>query len=280
MQLWFSEHQTPDLSLGLRLRQTLHRETTQFQELMVVDSEAFGRVLCLDGTIQVTERDEFFYHELLVHLPLMAHPDPRRVLVIGGGDGGSLREVCRHATVEAATQVEIDPAVMAASRAYLPTLAVGFDDPRVQVVVGDGIAYVREHPDTYDVIICDSTDPVGPARGLFEVDFYRSCRSALRGGGILSVQSESPLVNADVVRQVAQAMGAAFGRSYLALGPMPTYPSGLWSYTLASAGGDPRRALSSRAVPQRLRYYTRQIHAAAFVLPPFVQELLAPAGQP
>ncbi len=280
MELWFSEHQTPDLSLGLRLRRTLHREHTRFQELLVVDSEAFGRVLCLDGTIQVTERDEFFYHEMLVHLPLMAHPDPRRVLVIGGGDGGSLREICRHEVVEAAVQVEIDPAVMAASRAYLPTLAVGFDDPRVDVRVADGIAFVREHREAFDVIICDSTDPVGPAQGLFEADFYRSCRTALRPGGILAVQSESPLVNADVVRRVALGMNAAFGQSHLALGPMPTYPSGLWSYTLATAAGDPRRPLPSRPLPERLRYYTRDIHAASFLLPPFVEEILAPATEP
>lgn len=271
-ELWFTERQTEDLALGLRIEETLIRETTPYQELMVARTRSFGNLLTLDGTVQLTERDEFFYHEMLVHVPLAAHPRPRRVLVIGGGDGGTVREALRHESVEHVDLVEIDARVTDAARRFFPTLSGALDDPRVTVRHVDGIRFVADAADgSYDVVLVDSTDPVGAAEGLFGPAFYAQVSRALGPEGILVAQSESPLLHLELIRRMAAGMREAFGRAALYLTPVPTYPSGLWSFLAASRTCDVSRPRPD--LPEfPTRYYTPEIHRAAFCLPPFVRE--------
>lgn len=274
MELWVGELQQKDAYLGLRTRETLHREVSEFQEILVADTFSYGRVLMLDGTFQVTEKDEFLYHEMLVHPAMMAHQSPKQVLVIGGGDGGTMREVVRHESVERAVLCEIDPRVTEVSRQYLPHVASGLADPRVEILHRDGVRYIEENPGAFDVILIDSTDPVGPAIGLYSEEFYAACQRALRPGGLICAQSESPLVNGDVVRRVNVGMRAVFSNVLLYLGPLPTYPSGLWSYTIGSGQAVPSEVSEERAGRLGTRYYTAALHRSLHALPPFAAALL------
>ncbi|MGC8488985.1 MAG: polyamine aminopropyltransferase [Clostridia bacterium] len=269
--VWFTELQTNDVTLGLRIKAVLHRETTAFQQLLVLDTDAYGRVLVLDGAIQTTERDEFVYHEMMAHVPLTLHPHPRRVGIIGGGDGGVLREVVKHPEVEEAHLIEIDERVIEASRAYFPGLAVAFEHPRSHVHVTDGIKFIREAPEPFDVIIIDSTDPVGPAEGLFGEAFYQSVFRALGDDGIVVAQSESPLLEPELIQTVQRGLRSAFPVVTLYLGAVATYPTGLWTFSL----GSKKPLLAPRAVGElNTRYWTPAVQDAAFVLPPMVRELL------
>lgn len=275
MELWFTEKQTPDLGITFRLTRTLRFEQTQYQELAVHETNQFGRLLVLDGTVQTTEADEFFYHEMIAHPALFAHSDPKRVLIIGGGDGGVVREVARHTGVESIELVEIDDRVVAAGKEFFPTISSGLSDPRVKVIIGDGIAHVAKAEAQYDVIIVDSTDPVGPAVGLFAVEFYKSVNRALRPGGILVAQTESPVVNRDVLSHAFRSISQAFANTRLYLGPVPTYPSGSWSYTLGLKSDiDPAAVIGAKPCPFSTKYYSPEVGRAAFALPPYVRELI------
>lgn len=283
MELWFTEEQTSAVSLGLRVRRTLHEETTPFQHLAVLETEGCGRALVLDGAIQLTESDEFVYHEMIVHVPLGAHPAPRRVAVIGGGDGGAVREVLKHPTIERVVLVEIDGSVVQAARRFLPAVSAALDDPRVEVRIEDGVQHVAERASEYDVIVVDSTDPVGPATGLFGERFYQHVARALRPGGLAVAQTESPFLNADLIRNARERFLACFPVVRLYLAAVPTYPSGLWSFTVGSLGPDPASPAPGRtsgAGPiAPLRYYTPAVHRAAFALPGFVEaEVLSAAS--
>lgn len=279
MQVWFYEDQSPDLRIGLRVRSVVHHEKSPYQEILVVDTDEWGRMLALDNIIQTNEVTEFVYHEMMAHVALFAHPNPERVLVVGGGDGGVIREVVKHPTVREAVLAEIDEAVIEAARRYLPSISSGLDDPRARIAVGDGIAHVASSPDTYDVIIVDSTDPIGPAVGLFSEEFYRSAHQALRDGGLFVAQTESPFYNADLVRRVQQALRNVFPWSGMYWGAVPEYPGGFWTMSIGSKGGDPRQVPAGRYEERRFdtfatKYYAPDVHGAAFVLPPFALELL------
>ncbi|MGE5481859.1 MAG: polyamine aminopropyltransferase [Bacteroidota bacterium] len=273
-ELWFTEHQTENVALGLRIQSTLHREQTKYQDLAVVDTIAYGRMLVLDGAVQTTVADEFVYHEMITHVPLQVHPRPRRVAIVGGGDGGAVREILKDPVVERVTLIEIDEAVTRVSRQFFPSIACGLDDPRVEVRFEDGIEHMRKHEDAYDVVIIDSTDPVGPASGLFQTPFYTSVYQALADDGIMVAQTESPFLEKELLRSAAQAMRAVFPRVDVYLAAIPTYPSGLWSFTMGSKKYDP-------TIPQRrqlngaTRYYNFALHTGAFALPNFVRELVA-----
>lgn len=294
MELWFTERQTPSVAFSCRVVRTLDVRRTVYQDLAVLETEPFGRMLVLDGAIQLTLADEFIYHEMLAHVPLFAHGRPRRVLVVGGGDGGTVREVLRHPEVEEVVLAEIDPEVVEACRRHFPELASSIDDPRVRLCLGDGIAHVAEHPGEYDVILVDSTDPVGPAVGLFSESFYAGCRRALRPGGLMAAQTESPVFHADLIARAFSRMRAVFPVTRLYLAPVPTYPGGLWSFTIGSTGPDPADPWGGHQPRGRedegttgprggflaTRYYTPEVHRAAFALPAFVQQILSAAPQP
>lgn len=273
MDLWFTEKQTQALALSCLVKRTIHSERTPYQELSVIETEQYGRMLVLDGLVMLTEVDEFVYHEMMSHVPMAIHPAPRDVLVIGGGDGGTVREVLKHQGVQRVTLAEIDARVVEAARQFLPTLSSALDDPRLVLAIGDGVEHVRFHTGTYDVILVDSTEPIGPAAGLFATEFFRMAAAALRPGGLLVAQTESPFLNADLIRQTHLNMQAAFPFLRLYLASIPTYPSGLWSFTLAAGADAPYldpRSLSGLVT----RYYSREVHRAAFALPPFVAALV------
>lgn len=273
MNLWFTEDWTDHLRVSLRIREVLHRERSPYQEICVYETADFGRLLTLDDIIQVTERDEFFYHEMLAHVPLVAHPSPRKVLIIGGGDGGTAREALKHG-VEV-VQVEIDERVVEAARRFLPTMAKSYDHPSLRLVIGDGIEYVKAAGEVYDVVLVDSTDPVGPAEGLFREAFFRDVFRCLSPEGMLAIQTESPLFSSSLVKGVQEALARVFPVVRLYWGPVVTYPGGIWSYSLGSRGPDPRDFDPARTRGLETRYYSEETHRAAFALPPFLRELAA-----
>jgi len=273
MELWFTEKQTSGVGITCKVNRTLHHERTPFQTLDVIETEEFGRMLVLDGMVQTTERDEFVYHEMIVHVAMQTHPDPRRVAVIGGGDGGAVREVLKYPHVEEVHLIEIDERVVEASRAYFPELSSALSDPRAKCLYADGIEHVKNSPGAYDVILIDSTEPVGPAIGLFEKDFYESVFNSLTEQGVMVAQTESPFFNGDLIKRAFGAVRSIYPISRLYLASIPTYPSGLWSFSLGSKSVDPLD-VRPRLDGIKTRYYTAGVHKAAFELPAFVRELV------
>lgn len=258
----------------------VHRESTDFQEVEIFDNPAFGRVLALDTIIQTTERDEFIYHEMLVHVPLLAHGRAKRVLIIGGGDGGVLREVLRH-PVEHATMVEIDGRVIDLCREHLPGLSAGaFDDPRARVLVEDGIKFMADTTETFDAIIVDSSDPVGPNEVLFTDAFYSDCWRRLTPGGVLITQSGVPFLQRDEVIDGFKRLRPHFNDVGFYMIAVPTYVGGFMTLSWASDDADLRRqpesVLSERyaAAGLETRYYSPAVHRGAFALPPYVSRLM------
>ncbi|EJY56658.1 spermidine synthase [Alicyclobacillus hesperidum URH17-3-68] len=270
--LWFTELQNENLSIGLRIEKTIHSERTEFQQLDVYQTAQYGKLLVLDGCVMTTDKDEFVYHEMLAHVPLHTHPNPKSVLVVGGGDGGIIREVIKHPSVERAVLAEIDGRVIEASKTYFPQIAAGLSDPRVDVQVVDGIRYVEEHPGEFDVILIDSTDPVGPAVGLFSKSFYESVHTALKPDGLMAAQTESPFVNQELIRRVYGDVARTFPIAKLYVAFVPTYPTGMWSFTMGSKVHRPEDVKAVRV--EDTKYYNLGIHHAALALPNFVKELV------
>ncbi|NLA57805.1 MAG: polyamine aminopropyltransferase [Firmicutes bacterium] len=276
MELWYTEKQTENVGMTCKTKGTLMRKRSPYQEIAIIDTMQFGRMLLLDGIVQTTVADEFVYHEMIAHVPLNAHPHPRKVAVIGGGDGGTIREVIKHDTVEKAVLVEIDAEVIEASRQYLPEISCGLDDERVEILITDGIEHIRESKNTYDVIIIDSTDPVGPAVGLFTPEFYGSVYEALKDDGIMVAQTESPYYEPEHVRRTFTSVNTHFPMTKLYLAYIPSYSSGLWSFTIGAKQHDPAVINREKLQPLKTRYYNTDVHSAAFSLPQFVRELLTP----
>ncbi len=277
---WFMEPMESKGTLfGLKLGERLHAEQSDFQYLEIYQTETFGRLMVIDGCVMLTDRDNFLYHEMMVHPALCLHPDPQRVLIIGGGDCGTLREVLRHDSVQTAVQVDIDERVTRLAEKYFPSLCERNDDPRAQLLFDDGIAYVRNAPDaSFDLIIVDSTDPVGPAEGLFNKAFYAQCQRALAPDGMLVQQTESPLLHLDLIREVHSSMrGEGFARTQLVSFPQPVYPSGWWSATLAFKAPDEARIESARVeqIATGSQYFNGAILQGALALPNFVAQALA-----
>ena len=261
----------------IEVRECLLSKQSKFQKIEIYETVKLGRLLLLDGIIQLTDSDEFVYHEMLANLPFYAHAGvPRRALVIGGGDGGVLRELGRHPELETLDICEIDGDVVAAAREFLPGTACGYDDPRVNVHIADGSEFIRDREAEYDLIIVDSTDPGGPGAPLFGAEFYANLKRALRKGGVIATQSESPFLLPDVVRQLNRAARSVFKYVGDAAFAVPTYPTGLIGACVASDGREvetPERELPAE-LEKTLRYYNSAVHAASFVRPGFVRRLL------
>ncbi|MCR4441683.1 MAG: polyamine aminopropyltransferase [Peptococcaceae bacterium] len=279
--LWATEKQTEDLVISFRIKKILHEEQTNYQLLSVVDTYAYGRMLFLDNCVMTSVKDEFVYHEMISLVALNTHPNPENVLVIGGGDGGTVREVIRHTKVKKVTLVEIDPRVIEISRQYFPEIAVALKDDNedVKIIVDDGIKFVRENKNKYDVILIDSTDPVGPAEGLFSAEFYKDVYEALKEDGIMVAQSESPFLGQDLIKRINNYLKDVFPIVRLYLANIPTYPTGLWSFTLASKRYDPLDVNPQDIRAARTRYYNKEMHFACFVLPNFVAEIFETPGE-
>jgi len=275
MELWYTERGiVPGLALGVEVSKVLHEEQTEFQHLAIVDTPLYGRMLWLDNIIMTNIKDEFVYHEMISHVALNTHPNPKKVLVIGGGDGGAIREIIKHPSVEKAVLVEIDRRVVETSKEYLPEIACGLDDPKVEVHYQDGIKYVQAHKNEFDIILVDSTDPIGPAVGLFQRNFYKDCYEALKEDGIFVAQTESPYYDEELIPKVNKDIRSLYPITKLYLAFIPTYPGGCWSFTMGSKKYDPETVDLANWPNYPTRYYNPGIHKAAFVLPNFVQELL------
>jgi len=273
MELWYTEKQTENFGITMKIKRTMVHEQTDFQELAMIETEEYGNMLVLDGMVMTTERDEFVYHEMVAHPALFTHPNPENVLVVGGGDGGVIREVLKHPEVKKAVLVDIDGKVIEYSKQYLPSIAGKLDDPRVEVIVNDGFMHIHDHKNTYDVIMVDSTEPVGPAVNLFTKGFYQGIHDALKDDGIFVAQTDNPWFKADLIRSVNRDVKEVFDIVRVYAANIPTYPSGLWTFTLGSKKYDPLSVDESKLPELDTKYYSPRLHKAAFALPKFVEDL-------
>lgn len=274
---WFSEaSDVQGTAFSLKIKSRLADEQTPYQHIEIYETTNFGNLMVIDGFVMLSSRDNFLYHEMMSHPALYTHPDPKNVLIIGGGDCGTLKEVLRHNEVELARQVEIDERVTRLSEKYFPELCEANDDPRADLRFDDGIQWVRDtEPDSLDVIIVDSTDPIGPAEGLFSEAFYRDCLAALRPGGLIVQQSESPLLHIKILKEMYAAFReAGFADIKTLQFPQPVYPSGWWSATMARKGEEITefRLQDIKKRPFKTLYYSEDVHQAAFSMPPFFLE--------
>ena len=279
MELWFSDYHTEKVKVSVKVQKQLFGLQTEFQRIDVFDSDEFGRFLSSDGSIVFSEKDEFVYDEMIVHVPMAVHPHVKKVLVIGGGDGGCVRELCRYQHIEHIDLVEIDERVVAVCKEYLPGVACSLDDPRVHILYQDGLKYIRRIEDEYDLIIIDSTDPFGPGEGLFTMEFYGNCYKALKEHGVLVNQHESPFYKGDALacQRAHRNIVHSFELSRLFQAHIPTYPSGHWLFGFSSRGVHPVRDLNPdwwNSLGLETRYYNTNLHKGAFYLPNYVQKLL------
>jgi spermidine synthase len=271
--LWFTEKQTENYGITMKINKTLHTEKTEFQDLEMVETAEWGNMLLLDGMVMTTEKDEFVYHEMVAHVPLFTHPNPEKVLVVGGGDGGVIREILKHPSVKKAVLVDIDGKVIEYSKKFLPTIAGKLENERVDVQVDDGFMHIARSENEYDVIMVDSTEPVGPAVNLFTKGFYAGISKALKEDGIFVAQTDNPWFKADLIQTVQKDVKEIFPITRLYIANVPTYPSGMWTFTLGSKKHDPLEVSDDRFHEIETKYYTKELHKAAFVLPKFVQDL-------
>ncbi len=279
MRLVFTERHTRHAGLSIDIDKQIFSAKSRFQRIDVLDSLDFGRILTLDGVLMLTEKDEFIYHEMMVHIPLAVHPCAKNVLVIGGGDGGTVRELCRYGFIERIDLAEIDEQVVLACKEHLPQVACSLDDKRVNIYYEDGLRFIRRCHDVYDVIIVDSTDPFGPGEGLFTKEFYGNCYKALKDDGILINQHENPFYPEDViaVRRIHQRIVQSFPISRLYQAHIPTYPSGHWLFGFSSKVYHPVSGFDAKRWRQygiKTRYYNTNLHKASFALPTYVEDII------
>lgn len=279
MELWFSEHHTPDVKLSLRVNKQLYSRQSDYQRIDVFDTPEFGRVLALDGNIMLTERDEFIYDEMITHVPMAVHPNIRKVLVIGVGDGGVVKELTRYDQIARIDLVEMDEYVVEACRQYLPGNACRLDDERVHIYYENGLKFIRKCEDEYDLIVVDSNDPFGPSEGLFTREFYGNCYNALHEDGILVNQQGSPFYSEDAsaMQRSHKRIASTFPISRVYQAHIPTYAAGYWLFGFASKKYHPIDDLDAKrwnSQHLRTRYYTTRLHVGAFYLPAFLEEML------
>lgn len=268
LEVWFTEEWLPGLRISCQINNVIYKEKTRFQEMAIFDTVEFGTMLVLDNVIQTTSKDEYIYHESLVQVPMHVHPNPEKVLIVGGGDGGTLREVLRHSSVKEATLVDIDGAVIEAAKKFMPQWSQGFSDPRARVIVGDGFSYVNQTSEQYDLIFIDSSDPVGPSEVLFRPEFYSSVAKRLKPSGMMCAQTESPIATPEVVKDIYWRIARVFPKTKLYTAPVPSYPGGWWSFTCGSLDKDPSIPTKNPDPNMQFKFYSREIHERLFVLNP------------
>lgn len=281
MSDWVTESLHDGMKTSFRVEKVLYRRPIGKQDLVLFENPIFGRMLSLDGVTQVTEADEFIYHEMLTHVPVLAHGAVKSVLIIGGGDGGMLREVARHKSIERIVMVEIDEGVVTFSKEYLPGVSAGtFDDPRLELAIADGADYMRDATEQFDVIIVDSTDPIGPGEVLFTDHFYGHARQRLKAGGVLVTQNGVPFMQGDELGGTMRAFRSLFGVATCYLATVPTYVGGPMAFGFGTDNRDllavdaATLAERQKAAGIETRYYTPDVHKGAFALPGYVQKLV------
>ncbi|RPF47926.1 spermidine synthase [Hydrogenoanaerobacterium saccharovorans] len=279
MQLWYSERHTQNVKFSIKVDKQLFSGQSDFQRIDVFDSKEFGRFLTLDGYMMLTEKDEFIYHEMIVHVPMAVHPCAKKVLVIGAGDGGVIRELVQYQQIEHIDLVEIDELVVEVCKKYLPQTSCCFGDERVHIYYQDGLKYIRSYENEYDLIIVDSTDPFGPGEGLFTKEFYGNCFKALKEDGIMVNQHESPFYDEDAIamQRAHKRIVESFPISRVYQAHIPTYPSGHWLFGFASKKYHPLKDLNEikwNMLGLKTKYYNTRLHLGSFALPNYVEELL------
>ena len=285
MEFWFSEFHTPDVKHSIRVNKQLYSKQSDYQRIDIFETPEFGRVLTLDGNVMLTERDEFIYDEMIVHVPMAVHKEAKDILVIGAGDGGVVRELTRYDRVERIDLVEMDPQVVEACRAYLPGNACRMDDRRVHIYFENALKYIRRCEEEYDLIIVDSSDPFGPSEGLFTREFYGSCFNALKADGIMVNQQGSPFYaeDASAMQRSHKRIASTFPVSRVYQAHIPTFAAGYWLFGFASKKYHPIDDLDAdawKALNMRTRYYTARLHVGAFYLPAFLEEMLREVEEP
>ena len=276
MQLWCTENETEYLGLTTRIKETLFAGKSEFQDVAVVDTYQFGRMLVLDGVFQTSIAEEFVYHEMIAHIPLFIHPNPKKVLVIGGGDGGAVREVVRHDTVEKVEMVEIDGLVVEVSKKYLPQISKAMleNNPKLDLKIGDGIGHMAAAENEYDVIIVDCSDPIGPGEGLFTQAFYKNVYKALKPDGLFVQQTESPFYHQSLIKRLSKDIKDIFPIHEMYLAHIPIYPGGMHCFTIGSKKYASKDVDLSNRQKLETKYYNEELQKAAFALPNFVKELI------
>lgn len=278
MDLKYTEFNDDGYGLTVKVKETLVHEKTPFQSVDIIETEGLGKMMLMDGLVMTSEKDEYFYHEMITHIPMLSHKNPTNILVIGGGDGGTVREVVKHDCVEKVIMCEIDGLAVDVCKKHLPSIACELDNPKVNVVIGDGVEFIKDKKNMYDVILIDSTDPLGPGVGLFTEDFYNNVKSALKPNGIMVAQSESPIADKKEMKAMYKLLNKVFPIVKPYLGPIPTYPGGFWSWAFCSNDVKPLDYIDEKRasiISNNAKIYNTDIHKACFALPNYVKELIA-----
>jgi len=276
IDLWFTEMQSDDISLSFRAADVPFHAKSLYQDIDIIDNPQYGRMLVHDGLVMLAQGNQFVYSEMISHVPLFTHPHPERVLIIGGGDGGTLCEVLKHPEVREVDMVEIDAMVVETAKKYFPDIAREFSNPKVHLKFEDGARFVRKARNRYDVAIVDSTDPIGFAAVLFQGQFFQDLRECLTKDGLLSAQCESPFFHESTIRETVSNLKELFPTVRLYLAYIPVYPSGMWAFALASKEFDPEEDFQHKRYDRLqlgLRYYNDRVHRGAFYLPTFVRKM-------
>lgn len=278
LQQFYKEITPAGFGVAIKVKEVLFSQQSQFQKVEIIDTDStLGKILTLDGLMMTTEGDEYFYHEMIAHIPMMNHKNPKSVLVIGGGDGGTVREVLKHDTVEKVALCEIDGMVIDVCKKYLPTIAGKLDDSRVEILVQDAIEYIKNKENEFDIVLIDSTDPMGPGEGLFTQEFYTNVKKSLKKDGIVCAQSESPVVNKEEIKKMYTLLKKVFPITSTFTSPIPTYPGGYWAWAFCSEEVEPLSYIDERRcgeITKTSKIYNKEYHKARFALPNFLKEIL------
>ncbi|WP_027409343.1 polyamine aminopropyltransferase [Anoxybacteroides tepidamans] len=270
--LWLTEDDRENLKISYRIKDVIFSQQSAFQHVMILDSYDFGRMLVLDGVVQTTSIDGHIYNEMISHIPLQLHPSAKKVLIIGGGDCGAAKEAAKYSHIEQIDMVEIDEMVVQSCKEHLPAVSGNLSDPRVRFIYTDGVAFVKERENVYDIIIIDSSDPVGPAEALFSYDFYASVRRALKDDGLMVCQSQSPIFHLDILKQTHANIRQLFPHVAVYTATVPTYPGGLWSFTIGSS--IPLSLPETASLPNDTKYVNEAVLKQCFQLPEFMRKEL------
>ncbi|HOL23798.1 MAG TPA: polyamine aminopropyltransferase [Candidatus Hydrothermia bacterium] len=273
MELWFKELHDAASGITFKIKEYLYSGKSPFQKIDVFEVETYGRVLVLDGMVMLTERDEFIYHEMICHPALrVVHPDPEKILIIGGGDGGTVREVMKYSEVKKVTLVEIDKEVVEVSKRYLHNISGALLDPRLEIRFEDGVHFVKHSEDKFDIILLDTSDPVGPAVSLYRKEFYENCKNRLAQNGILVTQAESPWAQLTTLKNLLSEIKGLFHKTTLYLSHIPTYPGGIWAFLMMGENYDINKI--QRPLPPGTKYYNDDVHIGMTALPQYLKEAL------
>jgi spermidine synthase len=272
-ELWLEEKYKNFLGIRYKIEKTLYSKVSKFQKVDIVETKEYGKMLLNDGLVMITEKDEFIYHDMISHVAMFTHPNPKNILIIGGGDGGTAREILRHHSVEKCTMVEIDEIVVEACREFIPQTSCSLDHPKMNLIIEDGVKFIKNTKEKFDLILIDSTDPIGPAKPLFNIDFYTDIFNALNDDGIVVSQGESVFYESEMQCTLLNILNRTFPKVFIYNYSNLTYPGGLWSFTLGSKKLHPINDFSSKRIENsklEFNYYSREIHKASFVLPNFM----------